>query len=139
MKFIKKLLKWLLGIIVALVIAAYIFDYDYILKGVRVVYFTGHSTAFIDDYPYFENDTIKKGTTTDDWPLHKNYNSVNATMHSSNISAKKKFSILTKLIRTQKVSSVPPIIENGEVITDSQEKANIFNNFFCRKGDSFWQ
>ncbi|EPR72302.1 Beta-lactamase [Winogradskyella psychrotolerans RS-3] len=79
MKFIKKLLKWLIGIIVALVIAAYIFDYDYILKGVRVVYFTGHSTAFIDDYPYFENDTIKKGTTTDDWPLHKNYNSVTAT------------------------------------------------------------
>ena len=61
------------------------------------------------------------------------YNSVNSTMHSSSISAKKKFSILTKLIRTQKISSVPPIIENGEVITDSQEKANIFNNFFSEK------
>ena len=61
------------------------------------------------------------------------YNSVNATMHSANISAKKKFSILTKLMRTQKVSSVPPIIENGEIITDSQEKANIFNNFFAQK------
>ena len=61
------------------------------------------------------------------------YNSVNATMQSSNISAKKKFSILTKLMRTQKVSSVPPIIENGEIITDSQEKANIFNNFFAEK------
>ena len=61
------------------------------------------------------------------------YNSVNATMQSSNISAKKKFSILTKLMRTQKVSSVPPIIENGENITDSQEKANIFNNFFAEK------
>jgi outer membrane protein OmpA-like peptidoglycan-associated protein len=36
----------------------YIFDYDYILKGIRVVYFTGHVTAFIDDYPYFENDTV---------------------------------------------------------------------------------
>ena len=61
------------------------------------------------------------------------YNSVNATMQSANISAKKKFSILTKLMRTQKVSSVPPIIENGEIITDSQEKANIFNNFFAEK------
>ena len=61
------------------------------------------------------------------------YNSVNSTMHSASISAKKKFSILTKLIRTQKISSVPPIIENGEVITDSQEKANIFNNFFSEK------
>lgn len=79
MKFIKKLLKWLIGIIAVLVIASYIFDYDYILKGIRVVYFTGHSTAFIDDYPYFENDTIKKGTHTDAWPIHKNYNSVDAT------------------------------------------------------------
>jgi len=74
MKILKKLSKWLLGIIGALVIASYIFDYDYILKGIRVVYFTGHATAFIDDYPYFENDTIKKGTTSDAWPLHKNYN-----------------------------------------------------------------
>jgi len=79
MKNLKKLLKWVIGIIGVLIIASYIFDYDYILKGVRVVYFTGHVTAFIDDYPHFENDTIKKGTTTDDWPLHKNYNSVNAT------------------------------------------------------------
>ena len=74
MKFLKKRLKWVLGIIGALVITSYIFDYDYILKGVRVVYFTGHATAFIDDYPYFENDTIKKGMTSDEWPLHKNYN-----------------------------------------------------------------
>ncbi|WP_299108046.1 serine hydrolase [uncultured Winogradskyella sp.] len=79
MKFIKKLLKWLIGIIGVLVIASYIFDYDYILKGIRVVYFTGHTTAYIDDYPNFENDTIKKGAHTDVWPLHKNYNSVNAT------------------------------------------------------------
>ncbi len=74
MKILKKLSKWLLGIIGTLVIASYIFDYDYILKGIRVVYFTGHATAFIDDYPYFENDTIKKGTTSVVWPLHKNYN-----------------------------------------------------------------
>lgn len=79
MKFLKKLLKWVLGIIGVLIITAYIFDYDYILKGVRVVYFTGHVTAFIDDYPHFENDTIKKGTRTDEWPLHKNYNTVDGT------------------------------------------------------------
>jgi hypothetical protein len=61
------------------------------------------------------------------------FNSFNSTMHNGSISAKKKISILTKLIRTQKISTVPPIIENGEVITDSQEKANIFNNFFSQK------
>ncbi|MCC1485179.1 serine hydrolase domain-containing protein [Winogradskyella immobilis] len=79
MKFLKKLLKWIIGILGVIIISAYIFDYEYILKGVRVVYFTGHVSAFIDDYPYFENDTIKKGTQTDAWPFHENYNTVNAT------------------------------------------------------------
>jgi CubicO group peptidase (beta-lactamase class C family) len=74
MKLLKKVIKYLIGIIGLLIITSYIFDYDYILKGVRVVYFTGHTTAFIDDHPYFENDTIKKGMTSDEWPLHKNYN-----------------------------------------------------------------
>ena len=85
MKFIKKVLKYSIGIIGLLVIASYIFDYDYILKGVRVVYFTGHTTAFIDDYPYFENDPIKKGTTTDEWPLHKDYNLAGPTQALTNI------------------------------------------------------
>ncbi len=49
MKVLKKVIKYLIGIIGLLIIASYIFDYDYILKGVRVVYFTGHVTAFIDD------------------------------------------------------------------------------------------
>jgi len=79
MKFLKKLLKWTLVTIVALVIIMYVFDYGYILRGVRVVYMTGHDTAFIDDFPYFENDTIKKGNTTDVWPNHENYNSVSTT------------------------------------------------------------
>ena len=79
MKVLKKVLKYLIGIIGLLIIASYIFDYDYILKGVRVVYFTGHVTAFIDDFPYFENDTIKKGTKTDAWPLHENYNTTSPT------------------------------------------------------------
>ena len=85
MKFIKKLLKWLVAIIVMLVILLYIFDYEYIIRGVKVVYFTGHNTAFIDDYPYFENDTIKKGNTVDDWPLHNNYNSIEPTEKLSKV------------------------------------------------------
>jgi hypothetical protein len=78
MNVLKKVIKYLIGVIGLLIITSYIFDYDYILKAVRVVYFTGHVTTFIDDYPYFENDTIKKGTKTDAWPLHKNYNTTNA-------------------------------------------------------------
>lgn len=79
MKFIKKLFKWIIAILIILVIALYIFDYEYIIRGVKVVYFTGHKTAFIDDYPYFENDTIKKGDTVDEWPIHSNYNSAEPT------------------------------------------------------------
>ncbi|WP_299127061.1 serine hydrolase [uncultured Winogradskyella sp.] len=79
MRIVKKIIKWLIGIISVLVITAYIFDYDYILKGIRVVYFTGHVTAYIDDYPHFENDTIKKGDHIATWPLHESYKSIQAT------------------------------------------------------------
>ncbi|MCB4798391.1 serine hydrolase domain-containing protein [Neotamlana laminarinivorans] len=85
MKFIKKLLKWLVAILALIIILLYVFDYDYIIKGAKVVYFTGHKTAFIDDYPYFENDTIKKGTKVDEWPIHKNYNSVKPTEKLSKV------------------------------------------------------
>ncbi|MFG6685411.1 serine hydrolase domain-containing protein [Mariniflexile sp. HNIBRBA6329] len=85
MKFLKKLLKWFLITIGVIIILLYVFDYSYILKGVRVVYFTGHNTAFIDDYPYFENDTIKKGTHTNPWPYHKAYNSVKETKKLSEV------------------------------------------------------
>jgi hypothetical protein len=84
MRYLKKTLKWLIGLLATLVILAYIFDYDYILKGIRVVYFTGHVTAFIDDYPYFENDTIKKGAQRDVWPLDQSYNSVGPTKRLTN-------------------------------------------------------
>lgn len=79
MIFLKKLLKWVTIIIGLAIILLYVFDYGYILKGIKVVYFTGHTTAFIDDYPYFENDTIKKGDTTYSWPLHQAYNTIEET------------------------------------------------------------
>jgi CubicO group peptidase (beta-lactamase class C family) len=79
MKFLKKLLKWIVITFGLLIILAYIFDYDYILKGVRVVYFTGHDTAFIDDYPYFENAIIEKSDHPNPWPKHKDYNTVKET------------------------------------------------------------
>lgn len=62
-----------------MILLLYITDYEYILKGVRVVYFTGHTTAFIDDHVYFENDTIAPSNTPQPWPLHKNYNSMSAS------------------------------------------------------------
>jgi CubicO group peptidase (beta-lactamase class C family) len=75
----KKCIKWCLGIVIALVATLYLTDYDYILKGVRVVYLTGHTTAFIDDHVYFENETIPASVNPQPWPLHREYNSVRVT------------------------------------------------------------
>lgn len=79
MKFLKKFLKWIIISIGSIVLLLYIFGYGYVLRGIKIVYFTGHTTAFIDDYPYFENDTIKKGKHVDAWPKHNDYNSVSET------------------------------------------------------------
>jgi CubicO group peptidase (beta-lactamase class C family) len=79
MKFLKKLLKWIVIPFGLLILVTYIFDYNYILKGVRIVYFTGHNTAFIDDYPYFENAIIEKSNNPEPWPNHKDYNKVKET------------------------------------------------------------
>ena len=61
------------------------------------------------------------------------FNTVNSTMKNHEISAKKKFSILAKLMKNQKNSSIPPLLENNEVINDSQVKSNLFNDLFVSK------
>ena len=61
------------------------------------------------------------------------FNTVTATMHNYNISAKKKFSILSKLMRSNKVSSIPSLIEAGNIVNDPQTKSNILNNHFASK------
>lgn len=79
MKLLKKILKWVGISITVIVLLLYVFDYGYILKGVRVVYFTGHNSAFIDDYAYFENDIIEKSDHPEPWINHKDYNTIEAT------------------------------------------------------------
>ena len=61
------------------------------------------------------------------------FNTVNSTLQNHEISAKKKFSILTKLMKSQKLSSIPPIISKNEVINDAQRKSDIFNDLFTAK------
>ena len=60
-------------------------------------------------------------------------NSVNATMNNYSISAKKKFNILQKLMKNNKFSPTPPLLENGETISEPKEKSEIFNSFFASK------
>ena len=71
----KKILKLTLIVIGALVLLIYIFNIDYIFKGVRTIYLTGNNTAFISDYEYFDNREIKSANPQP-WTLHKQYNTI---------------------------------------------------------------
>ena len=78
----KKLLRAFLLIIGFLLFASlllYILGYGYIFKGISTTYLTGHKTAFIDDYSYFDNRLIENGQNVQEWALHKEYNQVNAS------------------------------------------------------------
>lgn len=78
MKFLKKFLLWLVGLILLLIALMYIFNVDYLLKAVRTIYFNGHKTAFLDDYKYFDNRIIENGTAQP-WAIAKDYNTVKPT------------------------------------------------------------
>ncbi len=81
MRVLKKTLKGVLLVFLLLVALLYLFDYEYILRGVRVVYFTGHKTAYIDDTPYFDTHDIKNNPNSiTPWALDSNYNKVKATV-----------------------------------------------------------
>lgn len=82
-----KLRKVLWGIFIFIAITLlglYATGYEYILKGVRVVYMTGHSTAFIDDHKYFDNRVIDNATPQ---PLtkHPHYNQTSSTKRLDSI------------------------------------------------------
>ena len=61
------------------------------------------------------------------------FNTVNSTMSNYEISAKKKFSILTKLMKNQKTSNIPPLIQGNTVINDSKIKSEHLNDIFVSK------
>ncbi|NRD18467.1 serine hydrolase [Winogradskyella eckloniae] len=79
MKFLKKTLKFIAILLAIIVAALYITDTDYLLKAVRTIYLTGHSTAYLEDYKKFDNQSIAGSSTPQPWPNHKNYNTVEAT------------------------------------------------------------
>jgi len=86
MKLILKIIGGFLATILLVVILLFIFNYDYILKGIQVVYLQGHKTAYIDDYPEFPNRVIKSDSTViSSWPLHKNYNKAKPTTRLTDI------------------------------------------------------
>ncbi|GAA4275120.1 serine hydrolase [Aquimarina gracilis] len=88
MRIFKNFLKGLLAIIVLCIGLLYVFDSEYIFKGVRVVYMTGHNTAYLDDYTHFDNRPIKTGTKSIPWAIHKKYNTTQATDRLNEINDK---------------------------------------------------
>ena len=54
-------------------------------------------------------------------------------MQNFQISARKKFRILTKLMGNVKYSSIASLIEDVKVTEDSQEKSDILNKYFTNK------
>lgn len=75
----RNFLKWFLIITVITVALLFLTDTEYILKGIRVIYLTGHKTAFINDAKYFKNDTIPKSNNPQPWPFHTDYNTSKPT------------------------------------------------------------
>lgn len=84
MKFLVKLLLWLVGIFACIVVLMYIFNVDYLLKAVRVVYLHGENTAYLSDYTHFDNRTIKNGPAQP-WPQSKDFNKVPATQRLESV------------------------------------------------------
>jgi len=78
MKFIKKLLKFLVVFFGLIILVLYITDTDYLIKAVRTIYMKGHTTAYLEDYKEFDNQAVEAGTAQP-WNNHKNYNSVTTT------------------------------------------------------------
>ncbi len=79
MKFLKKLLKYLVIFFGLLVAVLYITDTDYLLKAVRTIYMKGHTTAFLEDYKEFDNQNIEASSNPQPWINHKDYNKVQPT------------------------------------------------------------
>lgn len=78
MKFLKTTLKVIVILLVLIVATLYVTDTDYLIKAVRTIYLKGHSTAYLEDYKYFDNQKIEAGQAQP-WPEHQDYNSVEAT------------------------------------------------------------
>lgn len=79
MKTFLKILSGLFGIIILFILFLYLFNYQYILRGLQVVYFKGYTTAYIDDHVEFENREIKAGDNYMPWPVHQDFNSATPT------------------------------------------------------------
>ncbi len=119
----EKILKLTLIVIGALVLLIYIFNIDYIFKGVRTIYLTGNNTAFISDYEYFDNREIKSDNPQP-WALHKQYNTIDESDKLNELNDKRK----TKSFLVIKNDSIL-----FEKYYDGHKQTDISNSFSVAK------
>src|SRR3954463_6850433 len=74
LKIIKTFFKWLLILLVIVNVLIIAFGKTYLYKGIANTYLKGRTTVDINDYPIFENRTVKAGTETKDWAVAGDYN-----------------------------------------------------------------
>ena len=121
----KKILKLMLIVIGTLVLLIYIFNIDYIFKGVRTIYLTGNNTAFISDYEYFDNREIKSDNPQP-WALHKQYNTIDESDKLNELNDKRK----TKSFLVIKNDSIL-----FEKYYDGHKQTDISNSFSVAKSN----
>lgn len=67
------------GSILLVFLLIHILDYEYLLRGARITYLNGHTTAYISDYHEFDNRIIEAGDNGQEWPKHSDYNAEEPT------------------------------------------------------------
>ena len=67
--------KWTVISIIITIAAIYLTGNGYFLKALVSVYGKGYTTAYLNDYTVFDNQTIHNGTPKP-WPKHKFYNKI---------------------------------------------------------------
>ena len=78
MKKFARILGYIVAFLLLLVLLLFLFDYGYVLRGAKITYLSGHTTAYIDDYTHFPNRKIEAGKDQP-WPQTKDYNSAEPT------------------------------------------------------------
>ena len=78
MKKFARILGYIIAFLLLIVLLLFLFDYGYVLRGAKVTYLSGHTTAYIDDYTHFPNRKIEAGKDQP-WPQTRDYNSAEPT------------------------------------------------------------
>lgn len=79
MKFLLRFFVGLLLIFGIITLLLYVYNFEYILKGIQTTYLSGYTTAYIDDFTEFDNRVIEAGNAPQPWPQHPNYNQLQET------------------------------------------------------------